>query len=96
MNLSDVGVAVLLAIGVLGTAFTSAALLLSKDLYDQLHFLAPGSFIASVAIALAVFIHEGPSQAGIKAVLIAVLLVMSNPVLSHVTARAGRIRRKQQ
>jgi multisubunit Na+/H+ antiporter MnhG subunit len=33
---------------------------------------------------------------GAKAILIAILLFLSNPVLSHATARAGRVRRRQQ
>jgi multisubunit Na+/H+ antiporter MnhG subunit len=33
---------------------------------------------------------------GTKAILIAILLFLSNPILSHATARAGRVRRKQQ
>jgi monovalent cation/proton antiporter MnhG/PhaG subunit len=96
MSVNEIVVCVLLAIGVLGFAVTSIGLLLSKDLYDQIHFLAPGTLIGAVAIPAAVIVHGGFSQAGVKAILIAILLFVSNPVLSHTIARAGRVRRKRQ
>jgi multicomponent Na+:H+ antiporter subunit G len=94
--MSEIAAAVLLTIGVLGFAFTSIGLLVSRDVFDQIHYLAPGSLIGSISISGAVLLHGGFSQAGAKSVLIALLLVLSNPVLSHATARAHRIRRKQQ
>jgi len=94
--MSEIAVAVLLTIGVLGFAFTSIGLLVSRDVFDQIHYLAPGSLIGSICITGAVLLHGGFSQAGAKSIVIAILLVLSNPVLSHATARAHRIRRKQQ
>ena len=96
MSIREVIVCILLAIGVLGFLLCALGLLLCSDFYDQLHFLAPASLIGAVAIPLAVLAHEGFSQAGTKALLIAVLLFWANPVLSHASARAGRIRRKGQ
>jgi monovalent cation/proton antiporter MnhG/PhaG subunit len=93
---SETIVAVLLGIGVLGFAFTAVGLLFSRDLYNQIHYLAPGSIFGSLAFAAAAVLHEGFSQSGTKAILIALILLISNPVLSHATARAGRIRRNQQ
>ncbi len=93
--MSEIAAGVLLAIGVLGFAFTSAGLLLARNVFDQIHYLAPGSLIGSVAISAAVLVHGGFSQAGAKGIVIAALLLGSNPVLSHATARAARIRRKQ-
>jgi multicomponent Na+:H+ antiporter subunit G len=93
---SETIVAVLLGIGVLGFAFTALGLLFSRDLYNQIHYLAPGSIFGSLAFAAAAVVHEGFSQSGTKAILIALILLISNPVLSHATARAGRIRRSQQ
>lgn len=96
MALTEIAVGILLAIGVLGFAFTSLGLLITHDAFDQIHYLAPGSLIGSVAIPAAVIVHGGFSQAGAKAILIAVLLLVTNPVLSHAIGRAARIRRKQQ
>jgi multicomponent Na+:H+ antiporter subunit G len=96
MNPREIAVGGLLTIGVLGFVFTSVGLLLTRDTFDLIHYLAPGSLIGSVAIAAAVVVDNGLSQAGMKAILIAILLLVSNPVLSHAIARAARIRRKQQ
>ena len=71
-------------------------LLLAGDVNDQIHYLAPGTLIGSVAIAFAVLLHEGFSQVGVKAILIMILLIISNPVLSHATARAVRVRKQHQ
>ncbi len=92
----EIAVAMLLVIGVLGFAFTSAGLLAARDTFDQIHYLAPGALIGSAAICAAVILNSGFSQAGPKALMIAILLLVTNPVLSHVTARAARIRRKGQ
>jgi multisubunit Na+/H+ antiporter MnhG subunit len=48
--------------------------------------------VAPVAIAAAVVLEERLSAAGVKAVLVAVVLAVTNPVLGHATARAARIR----
>lgn len=96
MSVHETIAAILLGAGVLGFLITAVGLLVSGDVYDQIHFLAPGSLIGSVAIPAAVLVHEGFSQAGAKAILIGILLAVSNPVLSHATARAARIRRKNQ
>jgi multicomponent Na+:H+ antiporter subunit G len=96
MNPREIAVCALLTIGVLGFAFTSVGVLLAEDVFDRIHYLAPGSLVGSAAIAAAVVVDNGFSQAGMKAILIAILLLVSNPVLSHATARAARIRRKQQ
>jgi monovalent cation/proton antiporter MnhG/PhaG subunit len=93
---TEVAAAVLLAICVLGNLLTSVGLLRTRDLYDQIHYLAPGSLLGAVCLALAVLLHEGWSQSGAKSIAIAALLVLGNPVLSHATARAGKIRRENR
>jgi multicomponent Na+:H+ antiporter subunit G len=85
----------LLAIGVAGFALNAVGLLVARDAYDQIHYLAPGSLLGCVAIPAALVVQEGFTQAGVKAILIALLLLLANPVLSHATARAARVRRKQ-
>jgi len=96
MSIREVVAGVLLAVGIWGFAMNSIGLLLSEDLFDQIHYLAPGSLLGAVAIPAAVLVQEGLNQAGAKAIAIAVLLCLANPVLSHATARAGRIRRRQK
>lgn len=94
MTLRDITVDLLLIVGLLGCLMGSLGLLMFRNLYDQLHFLAPISLAGGVAIPAAVLVQEGWSQAGAKAILIAALLLVANPVLSHATARAERIREK--
>ena len=50
--------------------------------------------IGPVAIAAAVLVEEPLSSAGIKAALIALIMVATGPILLHATARAARIRER--
>jgi monovalent cation/proton antiporter MnhG/PhaG subunit len=84
---------VLLTVGVLAQLTGVLGILVAHDVYDRLHFLGPGSFFGPTAFALAVVIDEGPlSQAGLKSVLVALLLLGLSPVLVHATARAAFVR----
>jgi monovalent cation/proton antiporter MnhG/PhaG subunit len=85
-------VAVLLVVAVLAVLISCLGMLVMRDALDQLHFTAPAATIAPVAVAVAVLLEEPLSSAGIKAVIVAVLLIITTPVLSHATARAARIR----
>lgn len=96
MSLTEVLAAVLLAVCVLANLVTSLGILKTTNLYDQIHFLGAGSILGAVSIAIAVILHEGWNQGAVKSVLIAILVLVSNPVLSHATARAGKIRRENR
>jgi monovalent cation/proton antiporter MnhG/PhaG subunit len=89
---TDVLVTVLLVVAVLAVLISCLGMLVMRDALDQLHFTAPAATIAPVAVAVAVLLEEPLSGAGVKAVIVAVLLVITTPVLSHATARAARIR----
>ena len=65
-----------------------------EDALDKLHYIGPAAIFGPLAIALAIVIREGLSQAGIKSLLTAGLLVTVNPVLTHATGRALYIRRR--
>lgn len=88
----EVLVAVLLVVAVLAVLVSGLGMLVMRDALDQLHFTAPAATIAPAAIAVAVLLEEPLSSAGIKAVIVAVLLIITTPVLSHATARSARIR----
>jgi multicomponent Na+:H+ antiporter subunit G len=78
--------AVMLFTGVVG-------ILVADDVFDRLHFTGPASIFAPILIAIAVAADFGPfSQAGLKAILVALLIICLDPVLVHATARAARIR----
>jgi monovalent cation/proton antiporter MnhG/PhaG subunit len=88
----ELAVVVLLAFGVGVTLLSCLGVLVMRDPYDRLHYTGPAAVLAPVAIAAAVVLEEQLSAAGIKALLVALVLVATNPVLGHATARAARIR----
>ena len=92
MSWQDVVVAVLLAVGVASVLISCVGIVAMRTPMDRLHFTAPAGTIAPVLFALAVLVEEPLSSAGIKAVLVAVLIIVTTPALSHATARAARIR----
>ncbi len=94
MSVGDVAVAVLLAVGVASALMSALGLVATRDPYDQLHFTGPATVIGPVAIAAAVLVEEPLSSAGIKAVLVALVMLASGPVLIHATARAARVRER--
>lgn len=72
--------------------FSTVGILIMKDVNDKLHYLAPPATVSVLLIAGAIAIEEGWSQATGKAIFCAVALALMNPVLTHATARAARIR----
>jgi multicomponent Na+:H+ antiporter subunit G len=94
VSAGDVAVAVLLALGVGSALLGALGLLATRDPYDQLHFTGPATVIGPVAIAAAVLVEEPLSSAGIKAALIALVMVGTGPILLHATARAARVRER--
>ena len=92
MSKTQMLIDVLLGIGVVSAVLSSLALLIMKDLYERLHYLAPPATISIICFTAAVIADKHLSQAGIKALLIMLILLAMNAVLSHATARAARIR----
>jgi monovalent cation/proton antiporter MnhG/PhaG subunit len=83
----------LMAVGTLAVVSGVVGVLVGHDVYDRLHFIAPAGIFAPAAFALAVVIDEGPlSQAGLKSILVAGLLLGLSPVLVHATARSAYVR----
>jgi multicomponent Na+:H+ antiporter subunit G len=92
MTLEHVVAGVLVTFGLLSVVLSSAGLVAAKSGWDKLHYTSPAAVVAPVAIAAAVLVETPLSSAGAKAVLVAVVLVLTGPVLVHATARAARIR----
>lgn len=82
----------LLALGVGLQLLSCLGLLVMRDAYARLHYLAAASF-GVAAIAAAIFVEEPFSMIGEKALLAAAFLLATGPVLVHVTARTARSRR---
>ena len=92
MSVREVVVDVLLGLGVASVLLSCIGVLVMRDALDRLHFTAPAATVGPVLLATAVLVEEPLSSAGVKAVLVAILIVVTTPVLSHATARAARIR----
>ena len=83
---------VLLGIGVASAVISCVAALAMKDLYERLHYLTPPATLTIICFTAAVIADKHLSSAGIKALIIMVVLLPMNAVLTHATARAARIR----
>lgn len=92
MSLRELAVAALLVAGVAAALLSCLGVLVMGNAYDRLHFTAPAATLAPALLAAAIVLEEGLSAVGVKALLVALVLVATNPVLSHATARAARIR----
>jgi len=82
---------VLVTAGVVGTLACCAGLLVARDAFDRLHYAGAAGTVPSILIAAAVWVHEGPTQPSLNAAVVAVVLLLLNPLVVHATARAGRI-----
>jgi monovalent cation/proton antiporter MnhG/PhaG subunit len=89
----DVAVAVLLVLGVGIQVIACLGVLAMRGPYDRLHFAGAAS-LGAPFIALAILSREGFSIIANKALLVALLLSVTSPVLVHVTSRAVRIRER--
>jgi monovalent cation/proton antiporter MnhG/PhaG subunit len=92
--MTEAFVVALVSFGVLVELGCCVGVFVMRDAYDKLHYTGPAAIVGPVAFAGAILVQEGVSQAGIKAVLVAVLLIVANPVLTHATGRALYIRQR--
>jgi multicomponent Na+:H+ antiporter subunit G len=92
MAWQDVVVDVLLGLTVLVQVVSAIGLLAMPNLFDRLHYLGPASTVAPVLLAVAVVVTERFDHQGIVTLLLAVVLLVFQPVVTHATARAARIR----
>jgi multicomponent Na+:H+ antiporter subunit G len=88
--LRDVVVAALLVLGVALQLLSCAGLLAMRSTFARLHYVAPAGF-GVAAVAAAIFVEESFSVIGDKALATAALLLLTGPVLVHVTGRAARV-----
>jgi len=95
VSATDILVISLLAFGVAMELTSVLGILVGADIYARLHFTGPASTFTPLALAVAVAIQYWVfSQAGVKAAITAVLIILLGPALVHATARAARVRQK--
>jgi len=83
--------AVLLTAGVGVLVLCCVGVAVMRGAYARLHFTAPAG-LGALLVAVAIVVREGFSLIGDKALLMAAFVLVTSPVLSHVTGRAVRIR----
>jgi monovalent cation/proton antiporter MnhG/PhaG subunit len=80
---------VLLGLGVLAELVACLGVLWMRDVFDRLHFSGTGTTLGPVLLAAAVLVTgTSATSATVQLVAALLLLVLLNPVLTHVTGRA--------
>jgi len=74
------------------TLFCCVGTLVVRTSLERLHFMAPVVALALLFLGISVALTSGLGTGVAKILFTMVLLVLTNSVLSHATARAGRIR----
>jgi multicomponent Na+:H+ antiporter subunit G len=92
MSAGDLIVGALLVLGGASVALSCAGLVAARTSWDKLHYTGPATVVAPICLAGAVLVQEPLSSAGVKAVLVAIVMLLTGPVVLHATARAARIR----
>lgn len=83
----------LLVYGAVLMALLSAWLMLRmKDEYQMMHFMYPPASLSVMLITVAIFLQQGRKPESFKALFIVGVLIVMNSIITHVTARAFRIR----
>lgn len=87
----DAVIAILLVAGVAIELLCCLGVMVMRGAFARLHYGAPAG-IGALLLGLAVLLRQGFSLIGDKALLIGVFVLLTSPVLAHVTARAAHIR----
>jgi multicomponent Na+:H+ antiporter subunit G len=90
----DAAVTVLLVAGTALALFAGLGVLLMREPLDRLHY-AGAAVPAILLIAAAVVVRDSFSLIGGRAIAIAVLALVSSPVLTHATARVIHQRERE-
>lgn len=71
-------------------------MLRAQDAFARLHFPGAAVLVGAPGVALALSIAEGLSPTATRAWLISALLILTNGILTHATARAEWLRRRYE
>lgn len=94
VTVQHVGVAILLAIAASITALSVLGVVISRSTFVKLHYVAPAAIVSPILVTAAVIWWEEALNArALQLVLLVVAASFLQPVLSHATARAERMRR---
>lgn len=77
---------------VLIALLSSWLMLRMKDEYQMMHFMSPPASLSAILITVAIFLQQGLKPESFKALFTVGALILMNSIVTHVTARAFRIR----
>jgi multisubunit Na+/H+ antiporter MnhG subunit len=83
---------VLLGLAAAVVLVSSAGILVMRDAYQKLHYVAPIAVVAPVIVALAVLVQSGWTENSGETWLGLLFMLAGGPFLAHATIRAARIR----
>ena len=83
---------VLLGLAAVVVLASSAGILVMRDAYQRLHYVAPIAVVAPVIVALAVLVQSGWTENSGETWLGLLFMVAGGPFLAHATLRAARVR----
>ena len=86
----DAAVVILLFAGVVLQVLACLGVAVMRGPLERLHFTSLGA-PAAVAVAAAITVREGFSLIGDKAITVAVVILVTSPVIVQVVARAARV-----
>jgi monovalent cation/proton antiporter MnhG/PhaG subunit len=84
--------AVLLGIVVLTCWLGAVGMIRMREPMQALHYLSLPATAGAIVLTIAVFVSQGSGQASWKTLFIAFILLATNSVVTHATARAFRTR----
>jgi monovalent cation/proton antiporter MnhG/PhaG subunit len=98
----NLAVDVLLGIGVAAELLCVLGVLVKRTVYDRLHYAAAATTVGPVCIGIAIAMRESVSASGgieltsggILALVAALVVLLLNPALTHLTARVARTRER--
>lgn len=83
---------VLLTLGIALQLFAVVGVVVMRDVFDRLHYAAAATTFGPFLVVAALIVAGTPAEVAAKGVLVSLVLVAGNPVITHATARAARIR----
>jgi multicomponent Na+:H+ antiporter subunit G len=85
---------VLLGLGLVVVVLSCVAMAALRDPLDRLHVVTPASTLGVVGVCSAVVVYSGLDAAGTSAILLAVVVFGTSPLLTHACARSIEVRRR--
>ena len=90
MTLYDFIEYALLALSVLFTLAGCVGIMVMPGLYARMHYIALATSVGVILLAAAVAVQEAAQPSTGKAIIAALVVAISSPVLTHATMRAAR------